>query len=46
MYILCNKNSVEDEIHFFLLECDFYSDLRYASTEESIVCNNMYLNKS
>jgi hypothetical protein len=24
----CNKNCVEDEMHF-LMECEFYSDLRY-----------------
>ena len=34
--IFCNKNSVEDEIHF-LLDCDFYSDLRYALTENACI---------
>ena len=32
----CNTNSVEDEINF-LLDCDFYSDLRYALTENACI---------
>jgi hypothetical protein len=37
--IFCNKNSVEDEIHF-LLDCDFYSDLRYALTENVCISHD------
>jgi hypothetical protein len=32
----CSNNSVKDEIHF-LLDCDFYSDLRYALTENACI---------
>ena len=37
----CNSNSVEDETHF-LVDCDFYSDLRYNLFQSAQIINETF----